>query len=84
VPYYAGEDVEATLSAWRAAFRTTKSYYQLRFPDSTENRLKILGFLFGEYLEEISPQRLLGEFDRYVVRDHIEMNTHSVHFTVEA
>jgi trans-aconitate 2-methyltransferase len=83
VPYYAAEDVEAALSQQGARFRKSKSCYQLRFPDTQDNRLKILRFLFGEYLREISPQRLLSEWDRYAQRGHIEVNTHSYHFSAE-
>jgi trans-aconitate 2-methyltransferase len=83
VPYYAAEDVEATLSQRGARFRKSKSYYQLRFPDTEVNRLKILRFLFAEYLQEISPQQLLGELNRYVQKGHVEVNTHSYHFAVE-
>jgi SAM-dependent methyltransferase len=83
VPYYAAEDVEATLYQRGASFRKSKSYYQLRFPDTDENRLKILRFLFGEYLQEIPPRKLLRELDRYARRGHVEVNTHSYHFAVE-
>jgi trans-aconitate 2-methyltransferase len=66
VPYHAAEDVECHLAQAAAVFRKTRADYQLRFPDNTENRLRILRFLFGEHLPAIGPQRLLGEFDRFV------------------
>jgi SAM-dependent methyltransferase len=83
VPYYTAEDVEATLSRQGASFRKSTARYQLRFPDTEENRLKVLRFLFGDYLQEITPQRLLGEWDRYVHGSHVEVNTESWHFAVE-
>jgi SAM-dependent methyltransferase len=82
VPYHAAEDVDAILHKIDTPFRRSKVSYQLRFPDSAENRLKILRFLFGEYLAKIPPERLLTEFDRYVRDGHVEVNTHSDHFAV--
>lgn len=83
VPYYAADDVEAALSAANARLRRSRSTYQLRFADTVENRLRMLRFLFGDYLEEIRPDRLLGQFDRYVRGGHVEVNTHSYHYAVE-
>jgi trans-aconitate 2-methyltransferase len=83
VPYRVAEDVEAILSHQGASFRKSKVCYQLSFPDTVENRLKILRFLFGDYLQEISPSRLLGEFEPYVRGDRVEVNTHCDHFAVE-
>jgi trans-aconitate 2-methyltransferase len=82
VPYHAAEDVEAALSRRGAVPRKSRTFYRLRFPDTAENRLKVLRFLFGDHLREITPQRLLGEFDRYVRTGHVEMDTHSDHFAV--
>lgn len=83
VPYHAAEDVEATLTRQGVEIRKSKACYLLRFPDTVENRLRILRFLFADHLREITPQRLLGEFDRYVRADHVDVDTHSYHFTVE-
>lgn len=84
VPFYVADDVAAILSQGGVPFRLSPVRYQLRFPDTEENRLKILRFLFGELLPVIGPQRLLGEFDRHVRGDQIEINTDSQHFVVEA
>jgi trans-aconitate 2-methyltransferase len=84
VPYYTSEDVESSLMRMGSRFRKTKSHYQLQFPDSSENRLKILRFLFGEHLDEIGPLRLLGEFDRFNKSAYVEVNTNSDHFSVES
>jgi len=84
VPYYGAEDVEAALTANGSKFRRSRSTYQLLFPDSEENRLKILRFLFGDELPRMRSSRLLGEFDRHVRGDHVAIYTHSDHFTVNA
>lgn len=83
VPYYAAEDVQDVLTDLSVRHRTSKVHYQLAFPDNLENRLRILRFLFGEYLQEITPEPLLSEFDEHVREDHIHVETHSLHFLVE-
>jgi len=83
VPYHVSEDVETILTAQGVRFRKSKSFYRLCFPDSVENRSKILRFLFGEHLQEISPHRLLTEFEHHVQDDQIQIETASDHFTIE-
>lgn len=83
VPYHTAEDVEAELQRDSLAFRRTESPYLLRFPDTDENRQKILRFLFGDYLAAIGPQHMLEEFDRYVFEGHVEIHTHSYHYAVD-
>ena len=83
VPYHVSEDVETFLIRQRIPFQKPKASYRLCFPDSIENRSKILRFLFGEHLEQISPQRLLREFDRFIRGNQIEIETDSDHFTIE-
>lgn len=83
IPYYVAEDVEAVLASHNVCVSKSPSNYQLRFPDSEENRWKILRFLFGDYLRQIPREELLQEFDQYVQEDHIEINTFSEHFVVQ-
>lgn len=83
VPYHVAEDVSAVLQRRDVTIRTTPTHYVLKFPDTAENRLKILRFLFGEHLVEIGPSRLLGEFDPFVRAGQVEIHTLSEHFTVE-
>lgn len=83
VPYYAADDVETELSRHGLLSKKTKAPYELRFPDTAENRLKILRFLFADHLRETSADRLLREFDRYVCGEDVVVNTHSYHFTSE-
>lgn len=83
VPYYTAEDVAAALTREGSPFARSTVAYELRFPDTAENRLKMLRFLLGEHLAEIGPQRLLGEFDRFVRGGEIVVETGSWHFGVE-
>ncbi|QDU74271.1 Trans-aconitate 2-methyltransferase [Bremerella volcania] len=83
IPYYVAEDVAENLASHDVRIEMSLSHYQLRFPDSEENRWKILRFLFGDYLRKIPREELLQEFDPYVEDDHIAINTFSEHFLVE-
>jgi trans-aconitate 2-methyltransferase len=84
VPYYAAEDLTAELEHLGAVFRTEQSHYELRFPDSEPNRLRILRFLLAEHLDEMPRDELLAYFDRYAEDDEIVMRTWSEHVVVGA
>jgi trans-aconitate methyltransferase len=84
VPYNTSEDVEAGLRALGAAYRKQEVAYQLAFPDSEVNRMRILRFLLAEHLAQMSPRPLLDLFDRYAHAGRIEIRTASDHFTVQA
>ncbi len=83
VPYYAAEDVELELAQLGLRFRGSRSPYQLRFADTEGNRLAILRFLFGDHLQEMPRERLLGEFERWVQGNEVIVDTHSYHYAVE-
>lgn len=82
VPYHAADDVAAALSRLGTAFEQTKCPCRLQFPDSTENRLKILRFLFADHLRRIPVDRLLSKFDRFARGSNIVVDTHSDHFVL--
>jgi SAM-dependent methyltransferase len=82
VPYHAAEDVETALDRLGVRFRKVPSPYEIRFPDSFANRMHILRFLFGEYLDIIPRAALLAGFDPYLRGDHVEIATRSDHFAV--
>lgn len=84
VPYNSAEDLEAILDLVEATYRKARSPYEIRFPDSEENRMSILRFLFGEHLRDMPRDRLLAEFDPYVRANQIEISTHSDHYALSA
>jgi len=49
--------------------------FTIAFPDSTENRLKILRFLFGKLLIALPQAPLLQFFDPYVEAGEIRIDT---------
>ncbi len=83
VPYYTAEDVATALTRQGIEYRRTAAPYAIRFPDSTENRQKILRFLFANYLNELPLAKLLSQFDPYAQSGQIDVATSSDHFTVD-
>ena len=84
VPYYAADDLLAELTHLAVPYRTERSNYELRFPDSEQNRLRMLRFLLAEHLDEMPREELLAFFDRYAEDGEIVMRTWSEHVIVDA
>jgi trans-aconitate 2-methyltransferase len=84
IPYKTSEDVEAALQALEAAYEKQPVAYQLTFPDTGENRMRILRFLLAEYLAQMSHQPLLDLFDRYTHSGSITIRTTCDHFTIRS
>jgi hypothetical protein len=76
--------VEADLRAVGAAFQKQEVAYQLVFPDTEGNRMRILRFLLTEHLAQMSLRPLLDLFDRYTHAGQIEIRTASDHFTIQS
>lgn len=84
VPYYAADDLETALSRKGVPPGRTTIHYRLRFPDGEENRLRILRFLFANYLDEMPLATLLSQFDRHVQGGHVDVQTPSYHYELAA
>jgi len=82
VPYYAADDLTAELSSLGITFRMERSNYELRFPDSEPNRLRMLRFLLAEHLDEMPRDELLAFFNPYANDGEIVMRTWSEHVVV--
>lgn len=63
IPYSVSEDIATILDAANADYRTDEIGYELVFPDTEENRLKICRFLMGEYFQRV-PIRLMIDMFR--------------------
>lgn len=83
VPYHTAEDVEEALTGLGVAFEPRKVGYELSFPDTEQNRLKILRFLFGEHLADLPRDDLLGFFGRYASAGRVEMRTGNMQYYVK-
>jgi trans-aconitate 2-methyltransferase len=84
VPYQTAEDVEAALARLGRPFGRREVRYDLTFPDSEENRLKILRFLLGAYFDRMPRAEVLALFEPYASAGRISMHTGNVQYAVAA
>jgi trans-aconitate 2-methyltransferase len=84
IPYNTSEDVEASLQKLGAAYQKQQVAYELAFPDTEVNRMRILRFLLADHLADMPHRPLLDLFDRRARSGRIVIPTASDHFTVRA
>jgi trans-aconitate 2-methyltransferase len=84
IPYNLAEDVEVALQELGAEYQKQEVAYQLAFPDTEENRMRIIRFLLAEHLAELSHRPLLDLFDQYAHAGRIDIRTVSDHFTIRS
>lgn len=84
IPYHTSEDLEAALRELGADYDKRQVAYDLTFPDTEENRMRIIRFLLADYLPQLPRQPLLDLFDRYSRSGRIEIRTESDHFTIRS
>jgi SAM-dependent methyltransferase len=82
MPYHTAEDVEACLRRLGRPFEKHHVHYDLTFPDSEEDRLKILRFLLAEHLPDLPRQAALDLFAPYVQRGQVVIRTSNEQFVV--
>lgn len=84
IPYNTSEDVEAGLKQSGAVYQKQQVPYALTFPDTDENRMRIIRFLLAEHLAQMPHRALLDLFDRYSLSGQIKIQTASDHFTIRS
>jgi SAM-dependent methyltransferase len=84
IPYNTSEDVEIGLQQLGAVYQKQQVAYELAFPDTEENRMRILRFLLADHLAHMAQRPLLDLFDRYAQTGLIKIRTASDHFTIRA
>jgi SAM-dependent methyltransferase len=84
VPYHTSEDVESVLKELDADYEQQQVAYELAFPDTQMNRMRILRFLLADHLARIPQRPLLELFDQYVRSGRVVIPTASDHFTIRA
>jgi trans-aconitate 2-methyltransferase len=82
IPYNMSEDVESALREFGAAYQKRQVPYELTFPDTEENRMRIIRFLLAEHLTQIPDGPLLDLFDQYADSGRINIRTACDHFTI--
>jgi SAM-dependent methyltransferase len=66
MPYNTSEDFEVALHALDANYEKCQVPYELSFPDSVENRMRIIRFLLADHhLAQLPQQLLLERFDQF-------------------
>lgn len=73
VPFFEGVDLARALDERGVPFEVVTMGNCLSFDDTTENRMRIIRFTFGETLGDVDIDLCLGCFDPYAVAGRIEM-----------
>jgi SAM-dependent methyltransferase len=81
-PFYRSEDLEKALVQRELNYCRETINYTICFPDTTQNRLKIIRFLFGKRLAEFLLAELLGFFDEFVQDGEIRITTAHFAYTL--
>jgi trans-aconitate 2-methyltransferase len=84
IPYNTSEDVESALQVLGADYLKREVAYELTFPDTEENRMRIIRFLLADHLAKMPHRPLLDWFDRFSSAGAINIRTASDHFTIRA
>jgi SAM-dependent methyltransferase len=82
MPYHTSEDIEIALRALNTNYEKRQVPYELSFPDSDENRMRIIRFLLADHLTQIPQQLLLQRFDQFSHAGRIKIRTESDHYTL--
>jgi SAM-dependent methyltransferase len=82
VPYNTSEDVEVALHAVNANYEKYQVPYKLSFPDSVENRMRIIRFLMTDHLAQVPQQQFVEWFDQFSHAGRIEIHAESDHYTL--
>lgn len=82
VPYFTGDDLPGVLDQLEIAWHRDAVNFVINFPDTPENRLKILRFLFGVRLADFPQAPLLAFFDPYRRNSDIWIETSHFVYTI--
>ncbi len=75
IPYYLSEQFENILLELAIPYKIYNVQYKINFPDSKENRLKILRFLLSHYLERLPIEEIIQLFDSHQQGPEIMIET---------
>ena len=83
VPFAVADDLRQWLDSKTIGYTMTKSDYQLNFPDTIDNRNRLLRFLFERHFDKLPREPLMAVFDQCIQKQNIHIDTHSYHFLIE-
>lgn len=82
MPFNTAEDFQAALIRQRLAYATEHVNYDLIFPDTEENRLKILRFLLGSHFPAMPRRAILDVFNPHADAGQIASRIVHRHFVI--
>ena len=83
-PYHLTERMEAALRELGVCYELEAVPHGVSFPDSEENRMKLIRFLLTDYFAQVPHEPLLRFFDAFAKEGRIEMQTQCEHFVIRA
>ncbi|APB33842.1 methyltransferase type 12 [Gloeomargarita lithophora Alchichica-D10] len=84
IPYYLAEDLMAISQDLSLIYQRQTVTYELRFPDTIENRWKLLRFMLGNHLEQLTEYNLPALFDPYSFQSQIDITTSHYQFLFQS
>ncbi len=81
-PFLLSDDVEQLFRQHNIPFDREIVAYRIEFPDTAENRYRVLHFLFGTYLDRIPKEQALAFFDPHMHAGAIRIDTEYPHLIV--
>jgi len=81
-PYNCSDDVDAALRAVRANYDKHQVAFELSFPDSEENRRRMLRFLLADHFAQMPHEPLMEWFNQFSRAGRIEIRSYSEHYVV--
>jgi SAM-dependent methyltransferase len=82
IPYNLSEDIASSLERLGIAFERRQVPYELVFPDTEDNRMRIIRFLLAEHLAMMPRRPLLDLFDQHAESGSIKIRTACDHYTI--
>lgn len=82
LPYHTGEDLERVLAQFDYPYYKQRIDYVVRFPDSEQNRLHLLRFLFADHFDERQRRQLLLLLEPYKEADLIVIPNHHEQYQI--
>lgn len=82
IPYHDATTLSRILTDLGVSFETRDVAIETSFPDTAENRLRIIRFLTGKHFADLPKEPMLAIFDPYAVHGCVRMPSIHQHFVV--
>jgi|YNPBryBLVA2012_1023415.scaffolds.fasta_scaffold05161_3 trans-aconitate 2-methyltransferase len=80
IPYHLAEDLIPIIHNLYPSYQRRTVTYTLRFPDTLDNRWKLLRFMLGEHLAQLQAYDLPSLFDPYASQGQVDITTSHYQF----